>query len=61
MTFNTTWTCLICGTRNSTPSTEAMARCSECETWYDWWQIDLEPEHEADWEYGEVPDAITGE
>jgi hypothetical protein len=37
-----------------------MAVCSACGERYDWWQIDLDPDHDANWEYGEVPDAVTG-
>jgi hypothetical protein len=58
--FNTTWTCLTCNTHNSTSSDELVAVCSGCKERYDWWQIDLDPDMQADWQYGEVPDAEAG-
>lgn len=47
---DTLWTCPDCGERNRTSSKENKGTCAKCEAIHDWWQIDKQPEYEAEYD-----------
>lgn len=42
-TFITMWVCPWCFVRNTTPNTDLMGICRNCEQVHEWWDIDTDP------------------